>query len=134
MTKEKKTAKMVLYMFRFEFRKRSVEMKRYIREILVLLVQLLMFYVFPLAAGPTDIMGMVVIILGATFILSMILGIISGKKIKFFYPVFVALSFIPSVFIYYNDTALVQALWYFVISMAALLIGSAIHRFYYRKW
>lgn len=109
-------------------------MKRYIREILVLLVQLLMFYVFPLAAGPTDIMGMVVIILGATFILSMILGIISGKKIKFFYPVFVALSFIPSVFIYYNDTALVQALWYFVISMAALLIGSAIHRFYYRKW
>ena len=34
-------------------------MKKYLKEILILLIQLFMFYVFPLFAGPTDIMGMV---------------------------------------------------------------------------
>ena len=29
-------------------------MKKYLKEILILLIQLFMFYVFPLFAGPTD--------------------------------------------------------------------------------
>ena len=33
-------------------------MKKYLKEILILLIQLFMFYVFPLFAGPTDVMGM----------------------------------------------------------------------------
>lgn len=32
-------------------------MKKYLKEILILLIQLFMFYVFPLFAGPTDVMG-----------------------------------------------------------------------------
>ena len=35
-------------------------MKKYLKEILILLIQLFMFYVFPLFAGPTDVMGMIV--------------------------------------------------------------------------
>ena len=33
-------------------------MKKCIKEMVVLLIQLFMFYVFPLFAGPTDAMGM----------------------------------------------------------------------------
>ena len=37
-------------------------MKKYLKEILILLIQLFMFYVFPLFAGPTDVMGMIVLL------------------------------------------------------------------------
>ena len=36
-------------------------MKKYLKEILILLIQLFMFYVFPLFAGPTDVMGMIAV-------------------------------------------------------------------------
>ena len=70
-----------------------------------------MYYIFPLFAGPTDAMGMVVIIIFATFMLSTILGAISKNMAKYFYSAVIAILFIPSVFIYYNETALVHALW-----------------------
>ena len=38
-------------------------MKKCIKEMVVLLIQLFMFYVFPLFAGPTDAMGMVFLII-----------------------------------------------------------------------
>ena len=41
-------------------------MKKYLKEILILLIQLFMFYVFPLFAGPTDVMGMIVLLILAT--------------------------------------------------------------------
>ena len=33
-------------------------MKKHLKEIIILLIQLFMFYIFPLFAGPTDAMGM----------------------------------------------------------------------------
>lgn len=56
-----------------------------------------MFYVFPLAAGPTDAMGMVFLIIVATFVLAIIMGSVSKKKVKYVYPLLVAILFIPSV-------------------------------------
>ena len=44
-----------------------------------------MFYIFPLFAGPTDAMGMVLLIIIATFVLSIIIGSISKEKIKYLY-------------------------------------------------
>ena len=38
-------------------------MKRYIKELAILTVQLFLFYLFPLFAGPTDAMGMVFLII-----------------------------------------------------------------------
>ena len=58
-------------------------MKKYLKEILILLLQLFMFYVFPLFVGPTDTIGMVVLIIIATFILSIIFICISKLKIKY---------------------------------------------------
>lgn len=101
-------------------------MKKYIKEWIILLLQLFMFYVFPLFAGPTDAMGMVLLILLSTILLSLVLGILSGSKLKYLYPVAIAILFIPSVFIYYNESALVHALWYLVVSALGLLPGALV--------
>ena len=53
-------------------------MKKYLKEILILLIQLFMFYVFPLFAGPTDVMGMIVLLILATLLLSILIGSISN--------------------------------------------------------
>lgn len=99
-------------------------MKRFIKEIIILIIQIFMFYIFPLFAGPTDAMGMVFIIIFTTLLLSVILGSISKEKIKFLYPIVIAILFVPSVFIYYNETALVHSTWYFVISTIGILLGA----------
>ena len=101
-------------------------MKRYLKESVILLVQLFMFYIFPLFAGPTDAMGMVLLIILSTFLLSVVIGCISKEKIKYLYPLIVAVIFIPSVFIYYNSSALVHSLWYLIVSAVGLAVGLVI--------
>lgn len=101
-------------------------MKRYIKELVILICQLFMFYIFPLFAGPTDAMGMVVLIILATFVLSLVLGVLSRSTLKWGYPAACALLFLPTVPIYYNFTATVHATWYLVISAAGLAVGSGI--------
>ena len=97
-------------------------MKKYLGFIL-LIIQLFMFYVFPLFAGPTDAMGMVLILLLTTFVLGLLSGILKSRA-KYSFPLIVAILFIPSIFIYYNSSALVHSLWYFIVSFLGLLIGS----------
>ena len=103
-------------------------MKRYGKELVILLLQLGMFYIFPLFAGPTDTMGMVFLILLTTLLFSAILGVISGSNWKFLYPVVAAVLFIPSVFVYYNASALVHSLWYLVVSGIGLMQGAMTRR------
>ena len=103
-------------------------MKKYLKEIIILLIQLFMFYIFPLFAGPTDVMGMVLLIILATFVLSLILGIISKNKFRYFYPVITSIIFIPSIFIYYNESALIHTIWYLVDSGIGLLMGAVIQK------
>lgn len=108
-------------------------MKKYVRELIIIAIQLFLFYIFPTFAGPTDVMGMIVLIIFGTFLLSFILGIISANKIKYFYSVFCALVFLPSVFIYYNSSALIHALWYLVISSIGLCLGSIVNKILKQK-
>jgi hypothetical protein len=65
--------------------------------------------------------------LKAAFILSIIIGSISKDKIKYCYPLFVAIIFLPTIFIYYNESALVHSIWYLVISIIGLVIGTIIN-------
>lgn len=101
-------------------------MKKYFKELILLVLQLFMFYIFPLFAWPTDAMGMVFLIWLSTIILGIMLTIISNKKIKYLYPLIITILFIPSVFIYYNESALVHSLWYLVSSSIGVLIGKVI--------
>ena len=103
-------------------------MKKYLKEIIIVLLQLFMFYIFPLFAGPTDAMGMVFLILLTTFVLSIILGILSKNKYKYLYPIIVGMIFIPSIFIYYNSSASIHSIWYLVDSSIGLIIGIIIRK------
>ena len=87
-----------------------------------------MFYIFPLFAGPTDAMGMVLLILISTIILAMVMSAVSSKKIKYAYPVIIAIIFIPSVFIYYNESALIHSLWYLCSGYIGCIIGIVIYK------
>ena len=98
-------------------------MKKYLPELIILLIQVIMFYLFPLTCGPTDAMGMVLILLIVSILLPIILMRISRNKIRFLYPVIVSIIFIPSVFIYYNESALIHAIWYLVTGYIGLVIG-----------
>lgn len=102
-------------------------MKKYIKEIIILILQLFAFYIIPLFAGPTDAMGMVFLIIISTLVLSFVLGIISENSLKFLYPIVTAVAFVPSVFIYYNQTALIHSVWYLVVSAVGLAVGTIIN-------
>lgn len=99
-------------------------MKRYLKEITALILQLLLFYFLPLFAGPTDAMGLVFLIIMGTALISILLGALSRNKIRFLFPAVIAILFIPSVFLYYNSSALVHALWYLVISTVGTAFGA----------
>lgn len=103
-------------------------MKKYIKEIIIAIIQLFMFYIYPLFAGKTDAMGMVFIIIIVTLLISFVLGAISNKWIKFLYPLATAIVFIPTIFIYYNESALIHSVWYFVISSLGLIAGAIIRK------
>ena len=108
-------------------------MRKYIKELVILVIQLFMFYIFPLFAGPTDAMGMVVLIILVTFLLSVIMGAVSSEKVKYLYPIVIAIIFIPSVYLHYNDSALIHSVWYFVVSTIGLVMGMLIRKLIYRK-
>lgn len=108
-------------------------MKKYLKELIIFILQIFLFYILPLFAGPTDMMGLVVLILLGTLALSLVIGFISKSKIKFLYPIIVAILFIPSVFIYYNESALVHSLWYLFISYFGLFVGAIGIRLFMKK-
>ncbi len=90
----------------------------------VILGQLLVFYCLPLLSRPLGAMGMVLVLLIITFLLSVKVGCSVHSKIKWSYPPFTAIVFIPSVFLYYNPSALIQSVWYLVISLLGVLFGA----------
>lgn len=111
-----------------KMKRKNKNMKKHIKEIIVLIIQTFMFYIFPLFAGPTDVMGMVLIILLSTLILSIIIANISKQKIKYLYPIIISILFTPSVFIYYNTSALIHILWHMEISFIGIVVGTIIHK------
>ena len=100
-------------------------MKKYLKEIVILSIQLIMFYIFPLFMYLYEPIGTVMLILLVTLILSILLSIISKNKIKYLYPFIISVLFIPSIFIYYNESALIHSIWYLVVSTIGLLIGTS---------
>lgn len=107
---------------------RQILMKTYTKEIIILLLQLLVFYILPLFAGPTDTMGLILLITLLTLIISLIYGFIAEKNIKYLYPVLVAIVFIPTIFIYYNESATIYVVAYLFISEVGLIIGTVIRK------
>lgn len=103
-----------------------MKIKKYLTEIIVLILQVALFYILPLFAGPTDTMGLVVLLLAGTALLSLAVGWISTNKIRFLYCIATAIVFIPTIPIYYNWTSWIHIIWYTVVSAVALCIGAGI--------
>lgn len=102
-------------------------MKKYIKEIIILLIQLGLFYIFPIFMFLYEPIGMVMLMLLITFVLGVVLASISKNKIKYLYPIIIAILFLPTVFIYYNESALVHSIWYLVVSAVGMVIGTIIN-------
>ncbi len=100
--------------------------KRYLIEIITIILQICLFYIWPLFAGPTDAMGMVVIMLGGTALLSIANGWISTNKIRFLYCIVTAIIFVPTIPMYYNWSAAIHILWYFALSAVGTILGAGI--------
>ena len=103
-------------------------MKKYLKELIIFLLQILLFYVTPLFMNANTVVGVMLFLLLGTFTLTLILNIISKSKIKYFEPLIVAIIFIPSIFIYYNESALIHSLWYFLDSLFGMIIGTCIFK------
>lgn len=101
-------------------------MKKYIKEIIIIILQIVIFYIYPIYAIKIEPIGMVLIMLLITTILSTIIASISKKNIVNLYPIIISLIFLPSVFIFYNESALIHSLWYLVVSYIGIIIGNFI--------
>lgn len=101
-------------------------MKGYQKQFAIVMAQIFFFYLFPPMSKPMGAMGAVLILMLATFALSALMGRITAGKIKWGYPVLVGLLFVPSVFLYYNESALIHAVWYLVIAFVGISLGAII--------
>lgn len=101
-------------------------MKKYLKEMIILMIQIMLFYLFPFTAGPTDGLGLIIVLLLSTLMLSVIFGAVSKGKVRIIYPFVVAIVFIPTVYIHYNYTALGYIVWYLIDSYLGVGIGSLI--------
>ena len=95
-------------------------MKKYYKEIIIFILQLMVFYLLPPIMFNISKDAIVLTILFSpllTFVLSIVLDIISKVKIKYIYPFAVAVLYVPSAFIIYNDSALIYAIFHFIASL-----------------
>ena len=96
--------------------------------IICLTIHLLFFYLLPLFAGPTDTMGLISVLLIVSFVLSFIVGLWCTYKVKYFYPIIVVIIFLPTIFIYYNNSSMLYLLFNFIMSILGLAIGLLIRQ------
>ena len=108
-------------------------MKKYILELILCILQVALFYVYPLYMKQVGAIGVVIVMLVSTLLLGLIMGALSNKKMKFLFPVFVAIVFLPTIYIYYNESALVHSVWYLVVSAIGLVLGIIFRRVIRRR-
>ena len=89
-----------------------------------LVVNLLTFYILPIIIRDTGT-GMLILIIIIPLI-TLMTSLLYGLKNSFewLYPLLVMAIFLPSIFIYYNESALIYALIYGGLSLLGSFIGS----------
>ena len=103
-------------------------MGKYKKEIIFAVIRLAIFWLVPLfftlSGGKGGAIFMVQVMLIGTIALSAFLCIGSANKVKYFFPVFAAMMFLPTVPAYYNSTALIHSLWYLTASCIGMGMGA----------
>lgn len=103
-------------------------MKKHIIPVITFIIQAVSFYAVPATAQPGDEMGVVFVLFIAALALAAVTGL-SKSFLKIIYPVAVPLVFLPSVYIYYNESALIYCFWYFAVCAIGVLIGTGFGMF-----
>ena len=89
-----------------------------------LVVNLLTFYILPILIRDTGtgMLILIIIIPLITFMTSLLCGL--KNSFEWLYPLLVMVIFLPSIFIYYNESALIYTLIYGGLSLLGSFIGS----------
>ena len=103
------------------------------KGLVFILLQAIIYYVLPLFAGPTDVMGLVIMQFGLTFALSVIVGAFTKSEMKFVFPVITTVGFIPAIMLYMNNTAYIYLLFYAVITVGGVTIGTGIRKLFIKQ-
>lgn len=104
-------------------------MKKRMKEFIIFTVLFLCFYLLPFVVvyiSKGAIVLTIFINIFITFILSIILGIISNFKLYYLYPIIIIIMYIPSIFIFYNDSAIIYSLFHFIVSFIGIGIGKVL--------
>lgn len=96
----------------------------YKKEKIAVIIQLGIFWLIPLIMLRSGPIFMVLLMLWASFVLSLWLCCGSKNRMKYLFPPVAAVLFLPTVPVYYNSSALMHALWYFIVSCTAFAIGT----------
>lgn len=103
------------------------------KGLIFVVLQAIIFYVLPLFAGPTDVMGLVLIQFAATFVLSFIVGVSTQSTMKFVFPIIATVGFIPVIMIYMNYTAYIYLIFYAVLTVAGVALGTGLRNLFVKK-
>lgn len=99
-------------------------MKKLRKMLPYLLIIIFAFYILPLLIKDTG-SGILILLIGIPiicFIVSFIYGI--KNSFNWLFSIFIMMLFVPSIFIYYNESATIYVLVYGVISIIAQFIGN----------
>ena len=103
------------------------------KGLIFVLLQAIIFYILPLFAGPTDIMGLVFLQFGLTFVLSLLVGVLSKGNMKFVFPVIATVGFVPAVTVFYNYTAYIYLLFYAIITVGGVALGTGVRKLFVKE-
>ena len=103
------------------------------KGLIFIALQAVIFYVLPLFAGPTDIMGLVILQFGLTLVLSLIVGAFTQSQMKFVFPVIATVGFIPAIMLYMNYTAYIYLVIYAVITVGGVALGTGIRKLFVKE-
>lgn len=111
----------------------SRTMNKIKKGLVFILLQAIIYYVLPLFAGSTDVMGLVIMQFGLTFALSVIVGAFTKSEMKFVFPVIATVGFIPAIMLYMNNTAYIYLLFYAVITVGGVTVGTGIRKLFVKE-
>ncbi len=104
-------------------------MKELKKAIPYLIVIIIAFYLLPNLIKDTGsgILMLLIVIPLTCFLTGLIFGI--KNSFEWYFPVLVGLLFIPSIFIYYNESALIYAPVYGVLTLVGEIIGRMLNKY-----
>lgn len=108
-------------------------MKKIIKMSPYLIINFFVFYLSPLLIRDTG-GGMFVLLMEIPvlcFIISLVYGI--KNRFDFWYPLLTTLLFLPTIFIFYNESALIYVVWYGMDEVIGSLLGGTIVKLIFKE-